>query len=170
MRNEEPTVSRDTFEAYRIRNKGEYATICVRSWSRRTATDIMYCGEILIHSSFGSWANQWTACAVPFPKFLATSDFDYIFEKFMGSDLRVFDVEATYKQIKARYPDNTDLDSCSARHAQTEMEFYMALRDCAEVKEPWEYRQTRYDYGAVGFWKTIWPHFTAELTKEVVPA
>lgn len=190
------TLTKDLgFETYRIRADHEYATICLRAWPRGDH----FCGEILIHSSFGNWAYQWGACANPFKRFLLGADFDYVFTKFMGTELRVFDGDASFRAIKRRvlaWRHRGDLDKEVAREAWNELAdqredaersiygFVDAMNDIVErvnrkrvqemLHEPWDLAETRYDSGAVGFWREIWPHFVAqlrvELEQEAVPA
>ena len=63
---------------------GEWANITLRCWDNpphagTSRTEMYYCGEIVIHSSHGNWANTWTACGEPFKRFLLDVEFDYIF-------------------------------------------------------------------------------------------
>lgn len=107
MSNEQPTVTRDNdFLVYRIRaGRGNYewATIAIREWSNNlSGAERRERGEILIFSSFGSWAYQWGHLGLPFRRFLLTAEFDYVFTKFMGNDLEIYDGDATFKTLKAR--------------------------------------------------------------------
>lgn len=107
MRTTQPAtcIKAPPMDTYEVRNDGEWATISLRSWKR---DDLIhggrgsFGGEVMIHSSFGSWANSWNACGCPFPEFLISLDFHYVFTKFMGHNLAVYDGEETLKALKAR--------------------------------------------------------------------
>lgn len=96
------SVTKGTTETYQVRTQQEWASIAVREWTRKTETETYYCGEIMINSGYGAWANSWGHCGVRFKKFLIGCNFDYIFGKFMGHDLRVYDGDATLKHIKQK--------------------------------------------------------------------
>jgi hypothetical protein len=191
------TVSKDVMETYRIRNGHDWATIALRTWSRQVngGADTYYCGEILINSSFGSWAYVWTACGRPFKEFLVDADFDYVFTKFMGTQLRIFDGEATITGLVRKVLDARRRNLLDAEEAR---ELYDAIesersgmdssveRYCEGVwriardlrigerhplhrevfSEPYFDTHDRYDPQPVGFWRDIWPAFTAELKRE----
>lgn len=97
------TVTKTTgFEAYNVRAGHEWATILIRGWDANgndgTPREI---GEILIHSSYGSWAYQWGHLGMPFKKWLATcNDRSYVAEKFLGTDAREFDGKASVKNLR----------------------------------------------------------------------
>jgi len=93
-------ILKTTRECYEIRARYEWANITLRCWDRGVPGDTYHCGEIVIYSSFGTWGNTWTACSVPFKRFLQGIDFDYAFTKFMGGHLREFDGEETLKELK----------------------------------------------------------------------
>lgn len=80
----------------------EWATICWQGW-QATGVDSRprWCGEILIHSSFGSWANSWGHCGVPFDQFLMKIECDYCAGKFMGSKAYVFDGEESVRNLRS---------------------------------------------------------------------
>lgn len=80
----------------------EWATICWQGW-QATGMDGQprECGEILIHSSFGSWANSWSHMGVPMDRFLMTADRGYCAEKFMGAKAYVFDGEKTVRNLRS---------------------------------------------------------------------
>jgi hypothetical protein len=191
------SVSRETMDCYRVRAKGEWATICVREWEVKndalTSEKVRYCGEILIHSTFGSWANSWTHCGCRFKKFLTFADFDYLFTKFMGGNLHTFDGEKSLKSLRKRvieFRRNGSLDKDDARElwgeisdnrdmlAGRSVEMWVEIlsrvsmdtrsRDIKRfLEEPWNLTESSDDMSAVGFWRDLWPDFKAELVAEI---
>lgn len=193
------SVSKDVCERYVVKVGMEYATIVIVEWTRNSAMtggETYYCGEIMINSSFGSWGNIWGACGVPFKKFLIDSDFSYLFGKFMGAKLEVYDGDATFQELLKRVINNRRdnwFDADSARriwNALTEREgeitqtlesmvhaVHDAIGDigsCVDRKrisdafaEPWEAACDRPDHQAVGFWEMIWPEFKEALALEL---
>lgn len=79
----------------------EWVTICWQGW-QATGNDgtPRECGEILIHSSFGSWANSWGHLGIPFDKWLTKAERGYCAEKFMGGKAYKFDGEKTVKELR----------------------------------------------------------------------
>ena len=106
MSTTKPGVTRDTFDAYRVRGGfdcAEWATICLREWSvggESVDERLRYCGEILIHSTFGSWAHQWGYLSRPFRQFLLEAEFDYVFTKVLGEKFQVFDGEGSLENLR----------------------------------------------------------------------
>lgn len=169
---------------------GERATIVVRSWARPGGT---YGGELMIHSSFGSWGNAWSCCSEPFPQFLAGCGFDYLFTKLMGGDFMRFDgggsvVEVFASIIRKRRANY--ISTAAAREAwdallndevmdgePTEQVFGDAmLRIAGQLDLPdlhdnfadpcsWP-RVRKPDEQASGFWRELWPVFLECLKAE----
>lgn len=202
----EASVTKSVMETYTVRNGFERATIAVRCWSRPVKRhddkpdDTYHCGEILINSSFGSWANTWTACGCPFKEFLTEVEFDYAFGKFMGASLRIYDGERTVRKLRSKIIDERRthaLDRDQARAVwdaieenETELEsssrdycecMWRIARDLGitersrhplwgEFTEPFYCTEDCYDPQPVGFWREIWPHFIAELKRELAGA
>lgn len=188
------SVTKKTRECYEVRNRGEWANITLHCWQRPVSGGTYHCGEIVINSSFGAWANTWTACGVPFKQFLCGVDFDYAFTKFMGAKLNLFDGEATLNEIKReiiRQRRRTDLNAESAREVWELLDWGRENIDggnatafgheMIQIGEALHYGHpmkdyfldasgwpnvTRYDYQAVGFWRDIWPEFTEALKAE----
>ncbi len=184
-------------EVYRIWKDHEWATIMLRCWSRMANVGtphegIYYCGEILIHSSYGAWANTWTACGSPFKRFLMKADFDYVFTKFMGTDLEVWDGEGSVKNLRRKLIEARQIGDLRREDARafwdeiegSESELESSQRDFFEccyrmrsdlcidavddiLSEPWELTTTQHDHQAVGFWRELWPEFTQALRAEV---
>ena len=192
------SVTKSTAERYAVHTSGgEYASIVLRDWSRpvnidQVRTTTYYCGEIQIHSSFGSWANTWTACGVPFKQFLLGAEFEYLFIKFMGTKFRVFDGEASFKSLVEKVLRDRreggigkeeardiygDLDDAQEELEAGSDSFVNTLFRLMEDRrgrafkmfaEPWDLIVRKPDCQAVGFWREIWPEFTAALREELV--
>jgi hypothetical protein len=182
------TVTKKIMDRYDVRAKGEWATICVREWQRDDENKY-HAGEILIHSSFGSWGNTWTACSNRFKQFLTHCDFDYTFGKFMGHALRVFDGEGSTKAMRRKVIEERkqrnlfkeeagwlwgrldDVDETSIESWVRSIEEIARDTDSRAIKEllsePWYTAADRYDASAVGFWRDLWPEFVASLKQEI---
>lgn len=191
-------------EVYIVGKNFERATIVLRCWSRPANVGTphectYYCGEILINSTFGCWANVWTACGEPFKRFLLDAEFDYVFTKFMGTKLEVWDGEGSVAALRRSVLEHRrwgDLDKDESRRLwdeinSNESELVSSLDDFVEccssiaddidsrgiyrlLADPWELGSTQHDHQAVGFWRELWPEFTAalaeELEEQAVPA
>ena len=187
----------DPCETYQVRNKGEWATICLRQWTLESHDGHpRYCGEVLIHSSFGNWANSWGHCGESFKSFLASLDFGYLFNKLMGTSIRQFDGEGSVEAIKRlilecrRGKRYCRVSKDEAREAWDALEdneseaehslngFVRVLRDISDERigddlqakfaEPWNHSVDKDNPQAVGFWEYIWPEFKALLEKEAL--
>jgi hypothetical protein len=191
------TTKYNDAEVYSVRKDYEWATIVLRCWSRPANVGTphertYYCGEIIINSTFGCWANVWTACGEPFKQFLLDAEFDYVFTKFMGAKLEVWDGEGSVKSLRRlllEYRRIGDLDKEEARKLWDEIdaneyELESSSNDFVEcasriaddidsrgvhrlLSEPWELTTTQHDHQAVGFWRELWPEFTQALRAEV---
>ena len=173
---------------------GEQAAITLHCWQRdHGAAGIYYCGTIQIHSTYGDWANTWTACATPFKQFLTEVEFDYAFGKFMPGRLERFNAEASLTMLRAKIVENRRHAWISKTEAREiwdalddneadllgfgEESYIRALMEIGHdlsdgdpkqwLAEAWEFTATEPDRSAVNFWKRLWPLFTAELRKEV---
>jgi len=184
------TVFKHQMDAYAIRKNLEWATICVVEFPSRQG---VYGGEILIHSSFGSFGHSWNNLGEPFKWFLVNVDFSYLFGKFKGSDLFVYDGEKTFREILRRVLDNRlekAISKSAARSLWDELQgeqerIESSAHDLVEVAreirsflewdhsimrlldEPWEYAAKKYDGQCEGFWREIWPLFRNELQSEL---
>lgn len=192
-------VKKTTRECYEVREDtkhGEWANITLHCWSRLVngGKDTYYCGEIQIHSSFGSWAYTWTACADPFKEFLQYIEFDYAFGKFLGANLEVFSGEKTLREFRRQLLERRrrgelraeesrelwDLLRASEAELTSGSESWVRCmgdiqsdlrcdhhRDAARFcEEPWEHICTEPRHSAVQFWKVLWPLFIAALKEE----
>mgnify|MGYP000659772930 CR=1 FL=1 len=117
---------KDTMRVYRVRGGHggyEWATICVDGWEVKNGDDTRYVGEILIHSSYGNWAYQWTHMGQPFYQFLATSERDYVASKFMGSDAYEYDGEGTVQEFRKDVLRQRRSDGMSNEYARAVWDF-----------------------------------------------
>lgn len=195
------SVVKTTRECYEVRANGEWANISLGRWDRPTRGDAAdayyYGGELAIRSSFGTWGYTWTACAVPFKRFLTGIDFEYAFLKLMGDRLNLFDGTATLKQIQRDIIYRRRHDELSAGEARDvwdavlweaeriesgdQSAFGYAMWDVAATigrhpmadyfNDPagWPTR-TRHNPQAVGFWRDLWPEFVSALIEEELPS
>lgn len=191
MTTTEATVTKRLMETYIVRNNYEYATIALRCWentNEKTGVRTYYGGEIMINSTFGSWANVWGACGSPFKEFLQEIEFDYAFGKFMSSSLEIFDGDSSLHAVKETVLEarrTGRLDKEEARELFDELEYIDTyseedfVHSCQRIAgewskhplrdtfmEAWDLIRRQPDPQATGFWRDIWPHFIAELAKE----
>lgn len=183
-----------TAETYRVRTAGhEWATIVLFGW-QATGNDgtPRECGEILINSSFGQWANSWSHLGMPFKRFLRKAERSYIATKFMGADAYKFDGQLTVLELRQRLLDwrkEGQLNKDDARklwdyikeredelesspndfvgvmqEAQSELVNSVDMRYF--VEEPWEHLATSLDIQFAGFWREVWPVFLEQLKAE----
>lgn len=187
------SVRKGSIDSYHVSNNGEHATICIGEWKRdRGDGEICHCGEILIHSSFGAFANTWTACGSPFKQFLTKVEFHYFMGKCLGANFMKYDGDATLNRflkdiVSARREQRVGKDE--AREA---WDLFYGIQEsfqqssdimCIEVggiqshlptrlrhiaDEPWEHIEKKPDVQATWFWKEIWPEFVAALKEELV--
>lgn len=196
------SVKKTQRECYEVRANREFANITIDCWDRianrgTKHEGTYYCGEIVIHSSFGTWGHIWSACGQPFKQFLIEAEFDYVFTKFMGSELSCFDGEAAVREVRREVLEQRrrgELSKDQAREAwdlvtfeegrieTSESDCGYALQDIAAqldrdhpmhdyFADPscWP-RATKHDIQAVGFWRELWPLFVAKLRQEIEPA
>lgn len=183
-----------TGETYRIRtDRHEWATIVLFGW-QATGNDgtPRECGEILIHSSFGSWANSWGHLGTPFKDFLPKAERDYIASKFMGANAYKFDGALTVRELRRRllrwrregqlnkdearqlwdYIEEREVElECSTHDfvgamQQAETELVATRAVLRFVREPWEHLASSIDIQFAGFWREVWPVFLGALKLE----
>lgn len=188
------SITRTTVEAYRVQKDHEWATIVVQGWQRngsgRASDTLMEQGEILVHSSFGSWGHQWCNLGRSIKPFLAGVSFDYLMGKLLPGELREFDFAASLdswkKHLKAARRCR-DLDaeqfreiwdaSCDSNECGIEM-FMHRLEESRpfELRDHplWDsingYAVCRDNSMATAFWRELWPLFVAAVRAEAVPA
>jgi len=194
------SVNKSTgMDVYRVRAgyKGyEWATICVQGW-QATGNDGQprEIGEILIHSSYGSWAYQWGHLGLPFKQWLAKADDkDYIAGKFLGSKAYVFDGQKTVAELRHRVIEkrrNDVLNRDQARAIWNWIEEHADELECSGdrfcermsegpsdcelsgagarfFQEPWEWICTSLDHQFEAFWHKIMPAFQQALRDELI--
>jgi hypothetical protein len=169
------TVTKTTVECYKIRVDNEF------DWADITIDANGTKGRISISSDFGSYANYWNACGIPFKDFLAKIGIDYAAGKF-GAD-RWFDYEATinhYKEQVLEYRRSESLTALEARKAFNEIKL---LTDCTSETEfcstlsgSCDALMKFYDYCPnlvrtitpqfKSLWTRIWPVLLREFEKE----
>lgn len=180
--------SLENFKCYSVKKDGEWATICIRQTKNEYNG-----GEILIHSSFGSWGNFWRNIGSrDFREFLSNLDYHYFFQK-LDKDLGVcFDFEGTVRNIKGcilqerRYGDRYgDLTEEVAR------KYYDILEYIEEHEGPYKDANTFYNdlcqhydelfHFAIAddptttkpkseckmFWDILWKEFVEHLKEEL---
>ncbi len=189
-------VTKTNRECYEIRDgKGEWATIALADWERPSPEgQPYYSGQILIHSSYGSWANSWSHCGSPFKEFLQKIEFLYTFRKFMGSDLGEFDPEKSLKGVRERLCEHRKhawlkkddaralwdgINDVEDQLGSSEHGWVAGLeyvrRDLYDqgrpeaarfLDEPWEFITKSPKEGPRMFWDTLWSLFIQALKEE----
>lgn len=154
------------WDVYSVRANHEWATIAVNGWQGRGVDGRpREIGEIMIHSSYGSWAYQWGYLGQPFKTWLAnTNDRSYIAGKFLGEKATVFDGEKTVRELQrdllnARRQGDIEKEDARAiwdfiQDKQDEMEgsadlFVERMYDCTSNAD-WTPRNGRYSDAGPG--------------------
>lgn len=178
------TVNKSTMETYNIRKGGEWATVCMSRWADEK--ERRFGGEILIHSSFGNFANSWGACGMDFRAFLCKVSYQYFMDKVLPNEHTEFDRDGTIVALKkaviegrrktrefdreearAIFDAIKDLNPCT-----TTDQFVFEALNSEEIcsmsgGEPWHYAVMREKSGPLWFWRELWPVFVGELQKEL---
>lgn len=178
-------ITKNTMDAYRVQSDHEWATIALQQWQSRGVEQ----GELLVHSSFGSWGYQWTNLGRPLKQFLAAASFDGIMQRLAAPHAREFDYDASMlawkrlivaarrrREITAdQLNEIWDGSGCSEGLACGEELFLFRVHesrpvelgdhglwdDCGEVIVVRTPSQQ-----AVAFWEQLWPVFVAQLRQE----
>lgn len=180
-------VTRTTADRYTVRHGGEYAAIFLNEWTEPGEQSPRYLGEIAINSSFGSWANQWSACGMPFRAFLAQLDPGYLMEKLAGASAYVFDGSGSMglafgKVLKARRQREIDRDEARdlwdalvgvQDDAQSGSSLFVHLLSGIEdrhgiLDEPWCMVTEKENPQLAGFLRELWPEFIAALEADII--
>ncbi|WP_101048891.1 hypothetical protein [Macromonas nakdongensis] len=179
----------DGWDVYHVRASHEWATIAVKGWQ---AIDVdqrpREIGEILIHSSYGSWAYRWSHLGKPFKGWLAEADDpSYIAGKFLGSEAYVFDGEKTVRQLRQSLLEHRktgDITKGDARaiwdwieYNEYDLEsssdrFVERMRDC-EDEADWPTQSGRFkdatpERGARYFLQEPWERIATSLDRSFV--
>lgn len=175
----------DLIPKYEIRLNGEYATICVECTQAERSGETRYGGHLLVSSSFGAFAHQWTHCGEPFHEFLKGISFDSFIMKVRGEDAYVFDLEGTIAAVRQKLTDlawvpskeremRELLDAADLAEASCEFEFMQKLADIEDeaaelcrnsscLENPESFITVKPDPQLVQFWKELWPEFLKKL-------
>lgn len=181
------TIKKKEMTCYSVSQGSDWATICLQYYS---VPDKLSYGEhrqgveLLVHSSYGSWAYHWSHCGCDGRQFLIDGSKEYIMGKLVPQqDLYVFDPKASEKALrrhileyrrdgalskgKARsmYDACCDLDSFL-----TSEEFVSVVQDCeglSWIREPWDFCRTRMCPTIDQFWDKLWVQLTAQLKEEL---
>lgn len=176
-----------TCDAYRVSVKGEHATVCIADWaSIEQGRAPRFGGEILVHSSFGSFGNTWTHCAVPFKQFLIGIGFDSFMKKCFGSDFMEFDGPASVAEVKAELLRLRRRDELSSEAALEQWEVISQADEVAEssvlafhltlsgilgeetaLGSAEHFVVQKVNSQARGFWDELWPHIKSQLEAEL---
>jgi hypothetical protein len=179
------TNNKSTMETYRIFRNGEWATIAIQGWVKGS----QQLGELLIHSSFGSWGYRWVNIGQPIKRMLISAGFDALMGKLMAGKLREFDFQASeqawLRHVEAACQAGTltlqqaaevrDL-SAMPEHCSLDM-FLRNLEDSQPAdaglhNHPlWEdlaaYVICRNNVQAESFWRELWQPFVLQLRNEL---
>lgn len=180
-------------EVYSIAADGEWATVVLRDLGSHTAHGhTSWAGEILIHSTFGTFGHYWGSMGESLRPFLIGLNFGYWAGKLAGNASRVFDREATWKSIRERVLEvrrEGDLTHEEARSLYDDLvdeeeehggddshSFVEGVQSVARasdvgqaetiLSEPWEYIRTKSDPQLVGLWEQLWKPFMEYLKTE----
>lgn len=175
-------IVKTTMDCYRIRNNGEHATICLSGYHLQR--DDRHGCELLINSSYGSFAYHWSHCGEPYRKFLIGLDKGYLLGKLVPQkDLYEYDNVGSLRALRQHILENRREDvlgkgwarklwdsSCDLDSFLSAEEFVSAIQEDNELNklnEPWDFCRTkqcaRYDH----FWNEIWVPFVNQLKEEV---
>lgn len=175
------------YDAYRVSVNGEHATVCIADWaSVEKGRAPRFGGEILVHSSFGSFGNTWTHCAEPFKQFLAGMGFDSFMKKCFGADLMEFDGHASVSEVKAELLRLRRGNELSAQAASEQWEVISQAEEIAEssalafhltlsgilgeetaLGSAEHFVVQKVSSQARGFWDELWPHIKSQLEAEL---
>lgn len=184
-------VTKSMVEAYRVQRDGEWATIVVQGWQAPgtgASSKMMEQGEVLIHSSFGSWGHQWGNLGRPLKQFLVDTTMDYFMGKMVPGRLREFDFDSSRALwqrhlVAARRSRSLTADqflevwdeSCNSNDCGVEMFIHrlgssrpLELSDHPLWQDLANYVICRDSPAAASFWRQLWPLFVEQLHREAV--
>jgi hypothetical protein len=180
----------ENFKSYSVHKDGEWATICIRQTKNDYLENSYNGGEILIHSSYGSWGYSWgNIGSRDFREFLSKLDYHYFWGKLDEELGECFDDDGTIREIKRiilRDRRNGDIVAEEAREHFDEIlsfeefqdshkdsnAFYSTMNDC--YRDLFSYLNngdlvsiTKKKQECDWFWKTLWSEFIEEMKKEL---
>lgn len=181
-------VTKIPAEAYSLRTEHkipEWGTFYVRQWERTENGTTYYGGELAAYTSYGAYAYHWTHCAEPFKAFLCQIDFDYFMQKAYPK-YQEFDFDGSLAAIRGVVLDHRRRTDIDAKTAATIWEGLQDIEDGGDcgahafvealyrvdklrkvTQAPYEYSRERASAQAEGFWRELWPLFTAALRTEM---
>lgn len=182
-------INKTMLEAYRVTVDGEYALIAIQGWQSQDARPID-AGELVIHSSLGSWGYQWNNMGLPLKRFLASVSFDYLMGKLTSGKHREFDFAASLAcwrrhVIAARRARQLTSDefrevwdeTCLQRACGIELFMErlshsqpVTARECGLWDGLSTYAVSRNNPRVDRFWQLLWPAFVEQLQRELTPA
>lgn len=180
------SVTKTIADRYTVRNNGEYAAIFVNGWSEAGEKSARHLGEIAIHSSFGSWAYQWSACGMPFREFLVKLDRGYLLGKLGGASAYVFDGEAAMKRAYRKVTEARRRREIERGDARDLWDALVDVHDDARsgstmfvhllsgiddghkiFAEPWYMVEQMENPDISGFLRDLWPEFVSVIRAEL---
>ena len=172
------------FESYALSDGFDGGTVLLREWTQQRKDGISHCGEILFHTSYGSYAYTWISMACRLKQFLSDAarrgERGYIMGKFAGSELMEPDIEATVKRFREEVcRDRRDrrLTKDQARKDWETIDDYehdsleRLIDAVSETKtfggDAYEYIEQRMKPAHVHFWESIFVPFCSYLAGEI---
>ena len=182
-------ITKTTMDCYRLRNNGEWATICVHAYEVPDlgSNRLRQGGEVLIYSGYGTFAYHWSHCGMPFREFLTTISRDYTLTKFLGHDRMEFDKEGSIKAVKQAILRDRREGAIGHEQARDLWEDLMWLDECETAEgfvhaynegiylkkwdaEGYEFIHQKEKDSLAYFWAEIWGPFVAHLKQEIKDA
>lgn len=181
------TVKKKEMTCYSVSQGSDWATICLQHYS---VPDKLSYGEhrqgveLLVHSSYGSWAYHWGHCGCDGRQFLIDCEKGYLMGKLVPQqDLYVFDPKASEKALRHHILEYRRAGALTKGKART---MYDAACDLGSflsheefvgvvqgnealswIQEPWEFCRTRMCPTIDQFWDRLWLQFTNQLKEEI---
>lgn len=168
-----------------LHNQGEFGTFYLREGK----THDYFWAELVIYSSFGCVGHYWSSMGMPALQFFEKIDRDYLMGKLFGSKSRVFDQDATIKEIKLKlfrqmrdgsfpydeleprdlYDELVAMPQCNTEQEfgewfQNSLNVRTDVHELSEWLQPYDIPwQTRINGQAEGLWQILWPLFIEKL-------
>lgn len=176
------TFTKKELPCYRMRHNSEWATVIIDGY--HLPQQDRHGGELMIHSSYGTFAHHWGHAGEEFRKFLIGLSKDYLLGKLVPQkDLYEYDNVGSLRALRQHILEHRHQGyftkkwarkvwdaSCDLDSFLTSREFIAACEadeDLRKLNEPWDFCRTkqctRYDH----FWNEIWVPFVNQLKEEV---